>query len=807
MSENSKEINISNNDPYVIKHDDGSYTIYSGLPEFGYELLSVIPLAWHLHQKGLLRRTISGYDTKALYWFSPQHDELDEPRSWDNVEKLLKARFPNIAIHCKQLDWSLFAPPPYKDHYQSSAIQFAKPTLIISNRINSEWNGEPINFLDVGTLNNIFALLREKYQIIYLETSHFSTKYEDHSEFDRSSNRMKGLNLSGVITFSELLKQYPGTSINELQCRLYAGCEKFISSNGGLGILASYFGGENVIFSKKCHELNPDINSFYGWYPRLSGATISVARSEPELLERIHDKWVDDLPLFNILIRTSGRPNYFHDCITSIIDQDYKNVNIIVGYDDPASEKYIQKFPCLRIPLQRWDKEVPTQPAGEQYGIWFPFNEYFNYLLPYAKQGYVVYLDDDDCFVDSSALSKLAETIKRQRADAVFWRVQFPNRLVPSEKNWLKKMPVCRDVSTIGYAHSVVIRPSWEPWKRGDFRVADFVHRTAVNPVWFDAVLTGLQRIVEDGYGKRDDKPTVDMPSVPSVTVVIPAFKATDYLEDCLDSVLAQRSDILSLQVLVGIDACLETLQMIKKLSIKYGSSVQFWRSKQNVGSYIIKNSLLRKMSRRDGLVLFFDSDDLMPKGLLKDYLNRYLDFKRKNECCVGIRINLINFPVMPFFRDDESKVRLVDNRIVEKIISSGSDSFYGRFGRELAAFHTLKYRYRPRHHDLKVLCEPAHGILLIEMKALEAVGAYNKERVLMDDDLIARLKSAEYKILVDPDASWFVRRVNDQLITMSAETDLGTSYQAKIKQKYAEHLAAGIVKASWHAVELRPVL
>lgn len=807
MPENSKEINISNIDPYVTKHDDGSYTIYSGLPEFGYELLSAIPLAWYLHQRGLLRRTISGYDTKALYWFSPHHDELDEPRSYNNVKKLQQAEFPNIEIHRKQLDWSFFASPPYRNHYQSSAIRFVKPTLIISNRINSEWNGEPINFLNVDTLNNIFALLREKYQIVYLETSHFSTKYEDHSEFDRSSNRMQGLNLSGVITFSELLKQHSGTSTNELQCRLYAGCEKFISSNGGLGILASYFGGENVIFSKKCHELNPDINSFYGWYPRLSGATISVARSENELLGRIHDKWVDDLPLFNVLIRTSGRPNYFHDCITSIIDQDYKNVNIIVGYDDPESEKYIQKFPCLRIPLQRWDGEMPIQPVGEQYGIWFPFNEYFNCLLPYVRQGYVLYLDDDDCFVDSSALSKLAEIIKRQRTDAVFWRVQFPNRLVPSEKNWLKKMPVCRDISTIGYAHSAEIHPVWEPWKRGDFRVANFVHRTAANPVWFDAVLTGLQRIVEDGYGKRDDKPTVDMPSDPSVTVVIPAFKATDYLEDCLDSVLAQRSDVLSLQVLVGIDACPETQQIAKKLSIKYGSSVQFWRSTKNVGSYVMKNSLLRKIPRRDGLVLFFDSDDLMPKGLLKDYLNRYLKFKQEDDCCVGVRVNLIDFPIVPFFNANKGEVRLVDNQIIKKIISLGSDSFYGRFGRELAAFHTLKYRYRPKHHDLKVLCEPAHGIILIEMKALEAVGAYNKERVSMDADLIARLKNVGYKILVDPDASWFVRRVSDQSMSMSTETGLGTSYRAKIKQEYAKYLEKGIVKADWHAVELRQLL
>lgn len=797
---------IANIEPYITRHDDETYTIYSGLPEFGYELLSVIPFAYHLHQKGLLRRTISGYDTKALYWFSPQHEELDEPRSYDNVKKLLKAGFPNVDIHCRQLNWNLFSPPPYKDHFQSSAIHLKKPTLIVSNRINSEWNGEPINFLNVEMLNAIFHLLRNKYQIVYIETSHFTRKYEDHAAFDRTSTLMQGLDLSGVVTFSELLKQYPDESINELQCKLYAGCDKFITSNGGLGILASYFGGENIIFTKKCHELNPDINSFYGWYPRLSGGMISVARSESELQRIICDKWIDGLPLFNILIRTSKRPNYFHDCVTSIIDQDYKNINIIVGFDDPESEDYISKFQCLRIPLQRRDGAIPSQPIGDQYGIWFPFNEYFNDLLPYAIKGYVLYLDDDDCLSDPSSLSRLADTILQKRADAVFWRVQFPNRLVPGEKNWVKKKPVCRDISTIGFAHSVAICPSWEPWKRGDFRVADYVHQTAMKPVWFDAVLTKLQRIVEDGYGTRDDKPEVNFSLNPSVTVIIPAFKATNYLEDCLDSILAQQLDIPLLNIVVGIDGCLESWNTAKTLSVKYGSAVQFWYSRKNVGPYIIKNSLLKKIPRRDGLVLFFDSDDLMPKGLLRDYLDRYLKQKKQNEQCRGMQVNLVDFPESPFFVNDNSS-ELVDVRIVEKIIKSGSDSFYGKFGKELAAFHSMKYRYFPHLSHLRPVLRSAHGIILIEMRALEAVGAYNDERVGMDSDLINRLKKAGCHIVKEPKANWFIRRVGSQSLTMSPVTGIGTSYRKEIERKATKHLADGIVKAHWVDVELVPVL
>ena len=47
-----------------------------------------------------------------------------------------------------------------------------------------------------------------------------------------------------------------------------------------------------------------------------------------DLIELVRQKWVEDKPLFNILIRTSGRPNYFNDCVKSIYNQSYKNWQI-----------------------------------------------------------------------------------------------------------------------------------------------------------------------------------------------------------------------------------------------------------------------------------------------------------------------------------------------------------------------------------------------------------------------------------------------------------------------------------------------
>ena len=66
--------------------------VNSNCPEFGYELLSAIPYAYNLYLKGELKETISGFDTKCLYFFSPKHTENNCKRSWDNMEKLWKIK-------------------------------------------------------------------------------------------------------------------------------------------------------------------------------------------------------------------------------------------------------------------------------------------------------------------------------------------------------------------------------------------------------------------------------------------------------------------------------------------------------------------------------------------------------------------------------------------------------------------------------------------------------------------------------------------------------------------------------------------
>ena len=790
--------------------EDGTYSIDSGLPEFGYELISTIPYAYSLYKKGKLKSTSSGKDTQCLYWFSDNHKEIHEKRSWDNFKPLLSSYFPNIYIHSSQLDWDNFEPPPFNDYYKNKAIKFSRATIVICNRINDEWRGEPVNFLDNPTLEKLFALLSHRYEIVYIDPLMFGSDYEDHTSFSYQDVSVL-LKKYSVKTFTQLRIEYSEISVNELQCRLYAGCERFISSNGGLGIFCSYFGGENIIYSKMCRELDKDVNSFHAWYSRLSKSIISVVSKDVDLLALVEEKWVKDRPLINVIVRTSGRPNYFHDCIKSIKKQNYLNFNIIVGYDDSNSMKYIQGQPCTAVPLRKHDGPKLKKPYGDDYGIWFPFNSYFNDLLPYATKGFVVYLDDDDCFVDETALSKLAKAIEVNNSDVVFWRVRFPERVVPSDLNWEKKVPVCRDMSTIGFCHVASIKPLWEPWKRGDYRCAKYIFERSNSVLWFDELLTGLQRVKQDGYGLRDDKRNIDISDLPPLYVVITAFNSADKLERCIDSVISQQGLKNELNLIIGVDGCKDTLAVAKKLTRKYKERCKFYFSKMNVGTYVLKNSLLAKVVDRDSLIYFLDSDDMLPVNFMASYFKIYLEMKPEVLQVLSLNIDEMDLSeaygsvheeINRDFGESREIINLIElgkkkdalNLALRKIILVGSDTWCGIYLSILRGI-TFRERFLSEKLVFKPVTRFPHGSFFALYTTLEKVNFFNKYRVAQDTDFFKRSKLLKIKICRPDRArtfSYLLRSVNKKSLTKSNFYGFGSTERNKIIEINSRKIESG---------------
>ena len=100
------------------------------------------------------------------------------------------------------------------------------------------------------------------------------------------------------------------------------------------------------------------------------------------------------------------------------------------------------------------------------------------------------------------------------------------------------------------------------------------------------------------------------------VSVCISAWKTAKYIEDCLDSVVAQTwfKDHDNWEILLGIDGCEETLAKVKEIMHKY-KNLKVMMMDKNVGTYVTCNTIMKEANYE--WLLRFDSDDTMPNDMI----------------------------------------------------------------------------------------------------------------------------------------------------------------------------------------------
>ncbi|MDR4499246.1 MAG: hypothetical protein MRK02_15210 [Candidatus Scalindua sp.] len=248
--------------------------------EFGIELQIVIPYAYFLQRRGLLQETISCLDTKCLYYFSENHCEKYKNRIPNNT--FSKYRIPNNTVHTSQLNTAQWIAPPYKNIYSNSRFEWDREIVVIFNKYNIEWGGQPCNYLDINILESIVKLLSPRYQIIYNrpDNHHIS----DNGEILDLKEKKLLKRCNNLTLFDDLNEKNPDLTFNTLQMMILANCSKFISVQGGNAVLASYFGGENIIYTKRGREL---WYGDYNHYPLYSGTRLYLCTDYNQLLERI----------------------------------------------------------------------------------------------------------------------------------------------------------------------------------------------------------------------------------------------------------------------------------------------------------------------------------------------------------------------------------------------------------------------------------------------------------------------------------------------------------------------------------------
>lgn len=173
------------------------------------------------------------------------------------------------------------------------------------------------------------------------------------------------------------------------------------------------------------------------------------------------------------------------------------------------------------------------------------------------------------------------------------------------------------------------------------------------------------------------------------VSVIIPAYKATKYINECLNS-------IYGAEILVGVDGCQETLDYLKNKS-----GIRLFYFTENVGPYVIKNTLMDEASNDH--ILFFDSDDILSEGVIEriderleeiDYVKlNYINFYNKpntaghkmNDAVIAINRSVFNrlngFQPWRCAADTEFSYRLIHNGLKHKLLDG--TAYHRRLHRE----------------------------------------------------------------------------------------------------------------------------
>lgn len=197
----------------------------------------------------------------------------------------------------------------------------------------------------------------------------------------------------------------------------------------------------------------------------------------------------------NIIIRTSGRPSYFSNCIKSIIKSGIK-AKLHITIDTIDDLKYVKKYcSSLNYTYYLIDKEV-VENICKKIKIErdsFIYNYYFNIVKPYLN-GWCLFLDDDDELLINPEFIKDENNI-------YLYRVDIKIRIVPSDFHFGQK-PIRNDISGLGIIFHSSQMVEWKPQRCGDY---DFISELyqKYNSVWINEVISRTQ--TGGNFGKRND--------------------------------------------------------------------------------------------------------------------------------------------------------------------------------------------------------------------------------------------------------------------------------------------------------------
>jgi len=182
------------------------------------------------------------------------------------------------------------------------------------------------------------------------------------------------------------------------------------------------------------------------------------------------------------------------------------------------------------------------------------------------------------------------------------------------------------------------------------------------------------------------------------LSIIISTYQNVEYLQECFDSIINSIKD-KNVEVLVGIDACLDTYDFIKTNSSP--PYFKFFFFEKNQGPYVVFNTLVLESKSEN--VLFFGSDDIMCENMVDHLIEEskshkivkpsYIDFKNGepiNENSKKIQsegVFLINKEIFLYINGFEPWLCAADTDFSIRLLKSGHKF---RFTNKLSFYRRL---------------------------------------------------------------------------------------------------------------------
>lgn len=279
----------------------------------------------------------------------------------------------------------------------------------------------------------------------------------------------------------------------------------------------------------------------------------------------------------------------------------------------------------------------------------------------------------------------------------------------------------------------------------------------------------------------------------PPLTIIVTAWQAQDCLENTLEYMKREMDRAenfgIACNVLVGIDNCASTYNKAMELKKKLDPRFTFFMAVKNVGTYILKNSLLKTITDPETIIYFFDADDVITPNFLVDGFNYFLELVGNESRKKNLILRPPYLCIPDYLMPAPAEIDACD---VSESLAKAS-SYLGDYQLEQAITETIKclmhisdnYHFFAMLKTLVRLClyrgnmingvdsqdldyglRDAYSTIFISINSLNMLGGYNRFRVDQDNDLLKRARKMSIQCLSNRDLPFFIRIMTDSMAT-----------------------------------------